>query len=96
MKIAVLTNTRPHEGGVTTYINNIVFFLRQIGSDVDILTIFGRSRKRKVKNKFVKFTDSITRGKGLKAVCAYFVSSFILFIQLLISLLKKNTMCITP
>ena len=90
MKIAILTNTRPHEGGVTTYINNAAFSFRQLGNDVDVLTIFGNSRDRKVKSTFVKFTDPILKGKGLKAVIAYLVSTFMLLIRLLIVSIKKN------
>lgn len=89
MKIAILTNTRPHEGGVTTYINNAAFSFRQLGNDVDVLTIFGNSRDRKVKSTFVKFTDPILKGKGLKAVIAYLVSTFVLLICLLIVSIKK-------
>lgn len=90
MNIAIITNTRPHEGGVTTYINNITVILRELGCDVDVITVFGCSKKRNVKPDFVLFTDRILRGSGLKAAVAYVLSSWMLWIRLIFKTHNKK------
>lgn len=90
MKIAIITNTRPHEGGVTTYVNNIAFLFRQLGNEVDVLTVFGSSQNRNVNSKYVKYLDFVLKGAGLKAVIAYVLSGFVLLIQIIKASLRKK------
>ena len=59
MKICICVNGRPHESGVTVTINNIVKALTLLHHNVDVITIFGKSKFRPVKKGFVKKSDKM-------------------------------------
>ena len=85
MKIAIITNTRPHEGGMTTYINNVSDLLRNSGHEVDVITLFGRSNKRKSHNRFVQSIDPFLEHKAWVTFLAYLISSRLLLLHICIA-----------
>lgn len=90
LKIAILTNTRAHLGGVTSDINAVSSVLRQAGHYVDIITLFGCEKTRTPKEQFVRYSDSILTGKGFKALVAYFAANCILFARVLAHAIIKR------
>ena len=90
MKIAICVNGRPHEGGVTSYINILAEGFRELGHEVDVITIFGVSKYREVKNKFVGKTDKFLEGSNIHTLIAYRISQAILFLNLYKNYLKKK------
>ena len=84
MKIALAVNGRPHESGVTTYINTVVDILRSFNSDVRVVTIFGVSKYRETHKLFKKKTDSLLMGHERLTRLAYKASKIILSLRLLV------------
>ncbi len=90
MKIALAVNGRPHESGVTTYINNVADALRSHNCDVKVVTIFGVSKYRKIHHSFKSKTDSLLKGhKGLTRL-AYKASKIILSLRLLFAYFRSK------
>ncbi|MFC2167256.1 glycosyltransferase family 4 protein [Acidobacteriota bacterium] len=83
MKIALAVNGRPHESGVTTYINNVSDALRSFNCDVRVVTIFGVSKYRETHKSFKNKTDSILKGHERLTQLAYKTSKLILSLRLL-------------
>lgn len=90
MKIAICVNGRAHEGGVTSYINTLADGFRGLGHNVDVITIFGASKYREVKNEFVGKTDNFLKGSNIRTLIAYRGSQAILFLNLYTNYLKKR------
>lgn len=90
MKIAICVNGRAHESGVTSYINTVADGFRELGHEVDIITIFGASKYREVKNEFVGKTDKFLEGSNIRTLIAYRISQAILFLNLYKNYLKKK------
>lgn len=90
MKIAICVNGRPHEGGVSTFINTVVDSLRELGHMVDVITIFGISKYREVKPDLVKKSDAFLEGSNFRTYVAYKVSQLILLLHLYTSYLKTK------
>lgn len=76
-------NGRPHESGVTTYINTIADVLRSFDCDVRIVTIFGVSKYRETHKSFKNKTDSLLMGHERLTRLAYKASKIILSLRLL-------------
>lgn len=85
MKIAISVNGRPHEGGVTTYINTVADVLRSFNCDVRIVTVFGVSKYREVHESFKSNTDSLLKGHERLTRLAYKASKIILSLRLLVA-----------
>jgi len=90
MKIAVCVNGRAHEGGITSYINTLADGFRELGHEVDVVTIFGASKHREVKEEFVEKTDKFLEGSNIRTLMAYRISQAILFLNLYKNYLKKR------
>ena len=90
MKIAIGVNGRPHEGGVTTYINNIADTLRSFDCDVRIVTVFGVSKYREVHESFKSKTDSMLKGHEGYTQLVYIASKIILSIRLLLEYFRSK------
>lgn len=90
MKIAICVNGRAHEGGVTSYINILTDGFREMGHEVDVITIFGASKYREVKNEFVGKTDKFLEGSNISTLMAYRISQAILFLNLYKNYLKRK------
>ncbi len=90
MKICICTDTRPHEGGMTSYMNSISDGLRKLGHRVDILSIFGVSKYRQTNPKLVKITDSILVNSNWRTLLTYILSKITLFFILYYHYLKKR------
>lgn len=90
MKIGICVNGRAHEGGVTSYINILADGFRELGHEVDVITIFGVSKYREVKNEFVGKTDKFLEGSNICTLMAYRISQAILFLNLYKNYLKKK------
>ena len=90
IKIAIIVNGRPHEGGVTTYINTIAPALRSLGHAVDVITLFGVSDYRQIKKEFVQRSDSLLKGRALLVILAYLASQGVILWHLLDSHLRKR------
>jgi len=78
LKIAICVNGRAHEGGVTTFINNMVDALKNLDYQVDVITIFGKSQYRQIKTNLIKKTDTILKNKPILTLIAYQISKLIL------------------
>lgn len=89
MKIAICVNGRPHEGGVTSFINSVSDGLRELGHHVDIITIFGISKYRNVKKNFVASTDKVLKNSEFKTFVLYIISKVVLLINFAFAY-KKN------
>lgn len=90
MRIAIVVNGRPHEGGVTSYINTISDTFRSLGHFVDVITLFGTSKYRNVKKRFVRKSDQVLKGRAALIIPAYLVSQCVILWRLLISHLIKR------
>lgn len=90
MKIAILVNGRPHEGGVTSYINTISDALRSLGHFVDVITLFGVSDYRDVKIEFTRKSDRLLKGRAFLLIPAYLVSQGVILWRLLFSHIRKR------
>ena len=90
MKIAICVNGRPHEGGVTTFINSVVDPLRELGHRVDVITIFGVSKYREVRPDLVKKSDAFLKGSNFRTYLAYKISEVMLFFHLYRGYLKHR------
>lgn len=90
MKICIATNSRPHEGGMTTLINALAQGFRTLNHEVDIINIFGVSQQQTAKNDLVKVTDKILYNSNWRTILAYKLSKVILFLYLYINYLKKR------
>lgn len=90
MKIAIVVSGRPHESGVTTYINTIVDPLRSLGHLVDVITLFGTSDYREVKKEFVEKSDRLLKGRAILVIPAYLASQGVILWHLLGSHLRKR------
>jgi len=81
MKIAIITNTRPHKGGITTNVNDFSAGLRCRGHVVDVFSIFGKSDRRNTYAAFTKTIDLLLTGKPWLTFLSYRLSlAIILFI----------------
>ncbi len=78
MKIAICINGRPHEGGMTTVVNTTAKALRERGHQVDVITIFGVSPYRKVKQDLTVYVDNTLKNKPFLSILIYFASKAIL------------------
>lgn len=78
MNIAIVLNTRPHEGGITTNANDFSSALRKKGHRVDILSIFGKSNTRKTHKELTKFMDTLLRNRPWMTFLFYHLSLYIL------------------
>ncbi len=90
MKIAIAVNGRPHESGVTTYINTVADVLRSYDCDVRVVTIFGMSKYREVHQSFKNKTDSILKGREGLTRLTYIASKIILSLRLLLEYLRSK------
>lgn len=91
MKIAIITNNRPHVGGISNYINNVAEGMRQLGHKVDIITPFGTSDKFKVlKTDSFKKLDSFFKNREFLTLLAIYVTKFLIFIQTLLACRKNK------
>ncbi len=91
MKIAIVTNNRPHIGGIYNYINNIAEGMRQLGHQVDIITPFGTSERFKVmKGGSIKKVDSFLKNRDFFTFLAISATQFLVFFQTLWACLKKR------
>lgn len=90
MKIAIAVNGRPHESGVTTYINTVADILRSFECDVRVVTIFGVSRYREVHQSFKSKTDSMLRGREGLTRLAYIASKINLSLRLLLEYFRSK------
>jgi glycosyltransferase involved in cell wall biosynthesis len=91
MKIAILTNNRPHLGGISTYINNLTKGFNQLGHDVDIITPFGVGKNFKIINEesFKKF-DSFFKNRQVLTLLAIYALEILIFYQTLKACLKNK------
>lgn len=90
MKIAIAVNGRPHESGVTTYINTVADALWSFDCDVRVITIFGVSRYRDVHQSFTKKADSLLSGHEGLTRLAYIASKIILSLRLFVEYFKSK------
>ena len=89
LRIAICVNGRPHEGGITSFINSVSDGLRETGHHVDIVTIFGISKYRYVKEKFVSRTDKFLKKNSFTTFILYNLSKIILLLNFVIAY-KRN------
>lgn len=85
MKIVLAVNGRPHESGVTTYINIVADVLRSFDCDVRVVTIFGVSKYRETHKSFKNKTESLLMGHERLTRLAYKASKIILSLRLLVA-----------
>jgi len=78
MKICLCINGRPHEGGMTTSVNEYADALRKLKHQVDVITIFGCSSYRKVKPNLVKKTDKLFKNRPSLTLIIYLISKLVL------------------
>lgn len=90
MKIAICVNGRAHEGGVTSYINTIADGFRDLGQEVDVITVFGTFQSREVHNDFVRISDKILSRSNIRTLITYRISQIILLLNLWKSHLNKR------
>ncbi len=90
MRIAIVVNGRPHESGVTSYINTISDAFRSSGHLVDVITLFGVSSHRDVKSELTKKSDRLLKGRAVLVILAYLVSQIIIFWHLFFSHIRKH------
>ena len=91
MRIAIITNNRPHAGGINTYIENVVNGLKELGCQVDIITPFGISNKFKIIKSWVfNRTDTLLKNHGLATLLLIKVTQLLIFIWTLIANLKNK------
>jgi len=57
MKICILTNNRPHTGGMTTYINSVTHGFQNLNHQVDIINMFGCFKYLKTQEKIVNLSE---------------------------------------
>ena len=90
MRIAIIVNGRPHESGVTSYINTISDAFRSSGHLVDVITQFGVSRHRNVKTELTKRSDRLLQGRAVLVILAYLISKIIILWHLFFSHIQKR------
>lgn len=90
MKICICTNTRPHIGGVTSYINSIVKGFDKLNYRSEIVSVFGVSKTRQVRDKFVKRQDDLLAGGNVKTILVYKLAQGVLWFNLFFNCLKKR------
>lgn len=90
MRIAIVVNGRPHEGGVTSYINTISDAFRSLGHFVDVITLFSVSNHRDVKNEFTKRSDRLLKDRAFLVIPAYLASQCVILWRLLVNHLNKR------
>ena len=83
-------NGRPHESGVTTYINNVADALRGLNCDVRVVTIFGVSKYREIHKSFKSKTDFLLKGHEGLTRLVYKMSKIILSLRLLVAYFRHK------
>jgi len=90
LKIAICVNGRPHEGGITTSVNEYSNALRKLGHKVDVITIFGRSSYREIKPNLVKIGNKLLKNRPILTLITYFLSKVILSFHLYLNFFIKK------
>jgi len=85
MKICLLTNCRPHEGGMTSHMNAFSSGLRKLGHQVKTVSFLGTTDLRQTKNNFVRKTDYFLTNGNFRTVLIYVLSEIWLFVVLFFS-----------
>lgn len=90
MKICICTNTRPHIGGVTTYVNTLAKYFNLNGHKTVIVSPFGITRQIKVKPRLVKKVDKITSNQKSLTFIILIVIQILTLIHLTLAFLKNR------
>lgn len=90
MKICLCSNTRPHAGGVTVYLNTLSHGLRRFGNEVDIITTFGPAKSINPKNKFTAAINGLIKKFPFSTIFFYQINKLFFIFNLYLAFIKKK------
>lgn len=82
MKIAIIVSTRPNSGGLNNYINTIVPPLREAGHVVDVVSLFGKSRKVGGHDKLTNRLCGVIKRWPITVLFFYIISKVLILFYL--------------
>jgi len=90
MKIAFVTATRPHAGGMINCLNNFSYGVKKLGHSAEIISIFETSSQRKKRQKLDDFLGRILENKNWLNFLAWQTIKVIIFFRFLKNYCQKR------